>query len=305
MSPQQVEAPFEGYNGGKEQRESTAEEGSRDKELNKTGSYDTMNGEETIGTSDRTLPMDRSVTEKRASNQMSSGPAPAVEKGGEDEFVRVSHLASVELKAVPTLGILKKRSETQNLDINEMPRKPEDGVSLSSRSSAKKLRRGSNHKKYIDDGDDTLCGTLNNEDSSVENIVDIKKSPYEPGACAEKGESIFEEMKMLLLEDDENSRISQIFGPTNAGCLVKASSLIEKSGMLYSQTWTKGSIRGNAVGIIPNHLLLMVLVSNRFVKASELLLSGLCRDLEVYDSVNRGLDDWGWNEDYISVCGTI
>jgi len=28
------------------------------------------------------------------------------------------------------------------------------------------------------------------------------------------------------------------------------------------------------------------------------LLSGLCRDLHVYDSVNRGLDDWGWTADY-------
>ena len=93
----------------------------------------------------------------------------------------------------------------------------------------------------------------------------------------------------------------RMFGPTNARCLIDAYELIDKSGMVYSQLWTKGNIRGNIIGVIPNHLLLLVLQSNRFIKAGELLLSGLCRDLEVYVSVNHALDDWKLYRKYKSV----
>lgn len=101
--------------------------------------------------------------------------------------------------------------------------------------------------------------------------------------------------------NDINPKMIRMFGPTNARCLIDAYELIDKSGMVYSQLWTKGNIRGNIIGVIPNHLLLLVLQSNRFIKAGELLLSGLCRDLEVYVSVNHALDDWKLYRKYKSV----
>jgi hypothetical protein len=297
MSPQEGEIPAEEYHGEKEQRAFKAGKGEGSREL--------VNGDKKGGSSDYTAMQYQSPSFDDASNHIVSSPAPVVEKGGENEFVRVSHLASVQVKAVPALSILKnksEKSEPQNI-VRRISRRSED--------AANKLRSGSNRKSHIDDDDfddDSPCGEemSHNDESSVGNLVEIEKSPYEPGKCAENGESIFEKMKTLLLENnDGHLEIVPIFGPTNAGCLVKASELIEISGMLYSQTWTKGSIRGNPVGIIPDHLLLMVLVPNRFVKAGELLLSGLCRDLHVYDSVNRGLDDWGWTEDYELVCCVV
>jgi len=308
MSPQEGERLLEEYHGEKEQMEKEAGEGGRDKEATSKGSCGIMQEDKNGNTSKCTAMMYQSPSFEDASNQKLLSPAPAVEKGGENEFVSVSHLASVQVKAVPTLSILKNKPEPRSVSRRCLPRRSEDAVILSSRGSAKKLRKGSNHKKYIGDDDDySPYGeeTPDNDESSVGNLVEeIEKSPYVPGRCAEDREPIFEEMKALLLKDDDSSQIVQMFGPTNAVCLVKANALVEKSGMLYSQNWTRGSIRGNTVGIIPNHLLLMVLVPNRFVKASELLLSGLCRDLKVYDSVNRGLDDWGWNEDYELVRAT-
>mmetsp|Transcript_14617 Transcript_14617/g.30283 ORF Transcript_14617/g.30283 Transcript_14617/m.30283 type:complete len:638 (-) Transcript_14617:702-2615(-) len=277
--------------------------------------------------------------EQASSEVASSSPAPAVEKGGENEFVRVSHLASVQVKPVPTIQKTKssqqqqQQQQQQHRNLNGIRRKlpkrsaaptatdenNNSGSSHSrhenngshSRHSVKKGRKSSNHQWYLDDNHNTesreeIPYTDDPSASSVYgNLVEeIEKSPYEPGRCAEDGESVFEEMRKLLLDDDEDSHIVRIFGQTNAGCLVKANALVEKSGMLYSQNWTKGSIRGDPVGIIPNHLLLMVLVPGRFTKASELLLSGLCRDLEVYHSVNHGLDDWGWAADYPLVRAT-
>ena len=302
MSPQEGEIRAEEYHGEKEQMTFKAGEGE--------GSRERVIGDKNGGSSYSTAMQYQSPSFDDESNHIVSSPAPVVEKGGENEFVRVSHLASVQVKAVPALSILKNKSERlepQNIS-RRISRRSDDAAIFPSRRAANKLRRGSNHKRYTDNDifdDDSPCGEemSHNDESSVGILVDIEKSPYELGKCAESGESIFEKMKALLLENNDNDlQIVEIFGPTNAGCLVKASELIERSGMLYSQTWTKGSIRGNPVGIIPDHLLLMVLVSNRFVKASELLLSGLCRDLHVYDSVNRGLDDWGWTENYELVC---
>lgn len=299
MSPQECE---KSYHGDKEQRETKAGEGCRDEEPIGKGNYELMQGDK-MGTSSNPSDLEhKSPSFEEASNPHVS-PAPVVEKGGENEFVKVSHLASVQVKAVPTLSILKTKTEPKIIKRRILPRRSEDAVSLSSR------RKVGNQKRYIgdDDDDDNFPygdETLHNEDTSVGNLVVIEKSPYEPGGCAENRESLFEEIKVLLLENDETSQIAQMFGPTNAGCLVKASALVEKSGMVYSRTWTEGSIRGDPVGIIPSHLLLMVLVPNRFVKANELLLSGLCRDLAVYNSVNCGLDDWGWTDDYELVRAT-
>ena len=241
------------------------------------------------------------IVQEESSNLIISSPTPIVEMGGENEFVKVSHLASVQLKAVPVPSVPKtkvERSDQSSRTRRSLPKGTKhNGRTLPSRSHAKITRGSGDRRTSVEDDKNSLY----NEENSIEKI---EKSPYEPGKCAESGEPLFKEMKSLLQEDDEkdHAQAVHIFGPTNSECLVKASSLIEKSGMLYSQNWNKGSIHGVPVGIIPNHLLLMLLVPNRFAKASELLLSGLCRDWEVYESVNRGLDDWGWSEEYSLVC---
>jgi hypothetical protein len=75
--------------------------------------------------------------------------------------------------------------------------------------------------------------------------------------------------------------------------------------MVFSQEWVNGNIRGNLIGKIPNDLLLLCLVSNRFVRASEQLLQGVTRDLQVYDIVKEGLKDWGLDDDYPRVSTTV
>lgn len=77
--------------------------------------------------------------------------------------------------------------------------------------------------------------------------------------------------------------------------------LIEKSGMVYSQEWCNGNIRGNQIGKIPKELLLLCLVSKRFAKAQDLLLSGLTRDFEVSSVVNEAIQAWNLAGDYHKV----
>eukprot|EP00535_Pseudo-nitzschia_heimii_P000950 CAMPEP_0197185658 /NCGR_PEP_ID=MMETSP1423-20130617/12384_1 /TAXON_ID=476441 /ORGANISM="Pseudo-nitzschia heimii, Strain UNC1101" /LENGTH=595 /DNA_ID=CAMNT_0042636783 /DNA_START=51 /DNA_END=1835 /DNA_ORIENTATION=+ len=308
MSPKAGEKSSEGYHG---ERKHIATEVRRDEDTIIIG-YEVARGDKNkISFRDSTVMKSLQPVSEERSNEMVTSPAPVVEKGGENEFVKVSHLASVQVKAVPTPSTLKSKSEPRNVNKRHSTRRSEgDCVNLSSRSLSKKSRRRNEHERLIGDSqhddfdDDSQCGedTSHNHSEPLSPdqkvVVVIEKSPYETGACAESGESLFEEIKTLLLEHDESSEIAKMFGAPNANCLTKAYGLIEKSGMVYSQTWMKGSIRGNPVGLIPSHLLLMVLVPHRFVKASELLLSGLCRDLEVYNSVNKGLDDWGWAGDY-------
>ena len=92
-----------------------------------------------------------------------------------------------------------------------------------------------------------------------------------------------------------------MFGPINARVLMDAYELIDISGMIYSELWMNGNIRGNIVGTIPNHLLLLVLQSNRLTKAPDMLLTSICRDLQVYALINDALDDWNLSFAYPSV----
>ena len=71
--------------------------------------------------------------------------------------------------------------------------------------------------------------------------------------------------------------------------------------MVYSQEWVAGNIRGNLIGKIPKDLLLLCLVSKRFTKAGELLLSGIVRDLEVYKLVKDALKLWDLDDDFKKV----
>lgn len=93
--------------------------------------------------------------------------------------------------------------------------------------------------------------------------------------------------------------------PTNSNGFFVILALIDKSGMVYSQEWVNGNIRGNLIGKIPNDLLLLCFVSKRFVKAGELLLSGLTRDLEVYNIVKEAMKEWGLEDKFERVSETM
>jgi hypothetical protein len=64
--------------------------------------------------------------------------------------------------------------------------------------------------------------------------------------------------------------------------------LIDKSGIVYSQEWINGNIRGEKI-VLPKDLLLLCLVSKRFAKAGELLLWGVLRDLDIFSLVKEAL----------------
>lgn len=61
--------------------------------------------------------------------------------------------------------------------------------------------------------------------------------------------------------------------------------------MVYSQEWVHGNIRGNQLGNVPKELLILCLVSKRFAKAQDLLLSGLTRDFEVSTIVHEAIKE--------------
>ena len=71
--------------------------------------------------------------------------------------------------------------------------------------------------------------------------------------------------------------------------------------MVYSQEWVNGNIRGNVVGKMPKDMLLLCLVAKRFVKAGELLLMGLIRDLEVCGLVQEAIKEWNLEDEYPKV----
>lgn len=77
--------------------------------------------------------------------------------------------------------------------------------------------------------------------------------------------------------------------------------LIDKSGMVYSEQWVNGNIQGNMIGKVPHELLLLCLVSSRFIKASEQLLQGTARDLQVFDTVKAALQRWDLEDSYPNV----
>jgi hypothetical protein len=230
----------------------------------------------------------------------SESPAPAVVKGGENEFVKVSHLSTIEVREVaqkhaPPRTIQRKITAPLNSTPSEVD-DMDDTVDDVSRSKGRPRNVHAESQNVVDDPDDI---------SESDSMDVIEKSPYEPGLNAEKGEKVFQDIKRLLKEqassDDVhcvNPEAVKVFGPTNGWLLVKASGLIDKSGIVYSQEWVRGNFRGNVLGKIPNSFLLLCLVSSRFAKASELLLSGLCRDMEVYKIVNDALKAWGMEGNY-------
>lgn len=242
-------------------------------------------------------------------------PSPEVTKGGENEFVKVSQIASIEVNEVA-----QKHPPVRALQRKNTPPK----FAKTTATSTTNLSSEGNdvESSVVDEGFRSRTRTRNSQEVSTGGALDddvsvsapmdvIEKSPYEHGMNAEKGEKIFEEIKRLLKEDSNddgrsvNPETTKIFGSSNGWLLVKASALIDKSGITYSQEWVTGNIRGHNLGTIPNYLLLLCLVSNRFVKAGDHLLSGLCRDMEVYSMINDALSAWGMDDEYKLVSGCV
>jgi hypothetical protein len=224
-------------------------------------------------------------------------PAPTVVLGAEDEFVKVSHLASIEVKKVakPSKSTSQRHSP---VTANRNHQCQDKETPVGKMAPSKRSQTNQEQKMSKETGTDSEPISAS---SAMEIIV---KSPYEPGSHAEKGETIFEDMQNVLkgVEDRPSQSAITMFGMRNALCLLRANALIDISGMVYSQEWSNGNIRGITVGKIPSELLLLCLVPQRFAKTNELLLSGLCRDMKIYDLVNKAIDEWGVQEEYKLVC---
>jgi hypothetical protein len=235
----------------------------------------------------------RAVVAKPGEEQPS--PAPAVVQGGEDDFFQVSHLASIEVNQVATkastAGLHRKPPSVRRAD--------------SSHSCSTSPSTGSQQEQ--EEEDDKMASEHGTPDSDIDSnsLPDeaIEKSPYEVDFDAERGEEIFEDMKNILVEEGAGpkQRAIELFGETNASCLTRVHSLIDKSGMVWGEEWINGNFRGNMLGKIPTDLLVLCLVPSRFVKADPILLSKLCRGTNLHDLVNNAIDEWGWENDYEKV----
>jgi hypothetical protein len=279
-----------------------------------TNYYDVDDETDNFNSSD-----DEQLNVKRATKSMSKkqarGEAQSIEKEekGEEDVVRLAVKQRIEVKAVAT----KHNNNNNNNNNNNSGQRtttpvPEMQMGRgASRDGSRGLARTGTSQEE-DEGNDS-------EDSDCAPMDKIAKSPYELGLNAEKGVKVFAEMRNLLSEYSDNFRTvdpkaAKIFGPTNAWCLVKANgkcctrhtifmlsrqsymmhsihfmiALIDKSGIVYSQEWTNGNIRGDKI-VLPKDLLLLCLVAKRFAKAGELLLWGVLRDLDVYSLVKEAL----------------
>mmetsp|Transcript_25728 Transcript_25728/g.63004 ORF Transcript_25728/g.63004 Transcript_25728/m.63004 type:complete len:551 (+) Transcript_25728:111-1763(+) len=147
------------------------------------------------------------------------------------------------------------------------------------------------------------------DDSSDEDVIPgndpmdvITISPYEGNANAEREVKLFEDLHSLLTEG--SIKASKIFGEVNARIMVRAYNQIDQSGMVYSQEWVDGVMRGNNVGVLPKDLLLLCLVSNRLTKVDEFLMAGLTRDLELIKIIKEAVEFWDLEDDYKKIAGT-
>ena len=141
---------------------------------------------------------------------------------------------------------------------------------------------------------------------NIDYMKEIGKSPYEPpNASAEVGESAFDELKKLLVPADEKGTIhtqaSKLFGSRLAESIVTAFFQIGRSGMLFSPQWIDGKIRGVAVGWIPKPILLLCLHEQRFVRASEAILSGIIKDLEVDNIIGDSISEYKLDREFINL----
>lgn len=142
---------------------------------------------------------------------------------------------------------------------------------------------------------------------NIESMFVIQKSPYEPpNASAEVGESVFDDVKKLLVAPEGGNgavhpQAVRLFGTRLAESVVVASYQIGKSGMLFSPGWQDGKIRGVQCGWIPKPILLLCLHEQRFVRANEALLAGIIRDLGVTKIVSEGIEEWNLDRDFLNL----
>ena len=136
-------------------------------------------------------------------------------KGGEDDVIRFSHVASIQVKEA-TMDPIHRRGAS--------PPPPEKVLGRGGKRSTGGTASTRNHSEDVDETETSDCLPMDV----------ITKSPYEPNYDAEKGLKVFADMKNLLAEsDDDNYRsvdpkATKIFGPTNAWCLVKANGKVTK-----------------------------------------------------------------------------
>jgi hypothetical protein len=229
-------------------------------------------------------------------------PPPAIgqgDSGKEDDTFQVSHLASIEINQVtrsppPRAGMRRKPSRLRTMEPSS------SSVPSSPLLDHQKKEEQEEEVKEMSEQDETTPGSdVVHSDAQPE--IPIEKSPYEAEFDAEEGEKIFLDMKDILTQDT-NSRPKEsavkLFGSLLAAHLIRAAALIELSGMAYSQDWIRGNFRDTVVGKIPTDLLLLCLVSSRFVKAGDLVLSGICKELDLFSHVNNAIDEWGLEEDF-------
>lgn len=183
--------------------------------------------------------MTRAVESESEAAASSTSREPQPVQGGSDEVVRLSHVASIEVRQDVSMdpprssaSDVHRKSNSNGRTMSPVPEAMERSGSGGSRdgkarflgpvSGAAHNRAGSASAEDAAAEDDSVATS----DCAPMDLID--KSPYEPSLNAEKGIKVFTDMKNLLAEShDDNLRsvdpkAAKIFGPTNAWCLVKA-----------------------------------------------------------------------------------
>eukprot|EP00980_Cylindrotheca_fusiformis_P009495 scaffold2076_cov106-Cylindrotheca_fusiformis.AAC.4 len=238
---------------------------------------------------------------EKANSDASAESAPRdTSSGGEFGFVKVSRIASIEVKETPS-----------NTEFYPNAARPTTSTRLESLSSpAKSKQKRQQSKKDKAKKQKLMVRELAGDDTTSEEEIRpendpmdvIRVSPYEGNSNAEREVKLFEDLKHLLAEG--NKKTETIFGAVNAPLLVKSYAEIDQSGMVYSQEWVDGILRGSNVGILPKDLLLLCLISSRLAKVDEFLMAGLTRDLEVFKIVKEALKEWDLEDEYKRIAGT-
>jgi hypothetical protein len=249
----------------------------------------------------------------------SQSPAKKPTNGGDFGFVKVSRIASIEVKDTGRdQEFYANPVRTIQAETPESPSGPRDtkgrfSGKIERELTGKRVRHEVDYDESSSD-EDTI------PDNDPMDVIEV--SPYEGNANAEREDKLFEDLKNLLTAG--SIKASRIFGPSNARILVKSYGTlsllddadtrasrdvlnifhslclaeIEQSGMVYSQEWVDGIMRGSNVGVLPKDLLLLCLISSRLVKVDEFLMAGLTRDLEVFKIIKEAVQVWDLEDEY-------
>ena len=215
--------------------------------------------------------------------------------GGEFAF-SFSRVAKIEAKEAP---VDKRRSLSPAPSLAD----------LNDSSHSKTMAQSASRKPFLknasydddDDDDDSSEDEAPPEDNPMELI---EKSPYEVGEHAEKGTKLFADLEEVLTQPDDSyqnasPRAVKAFGSMSEAIrIIKAREAIHHSGMLYSQEWIDGNLRGAGVGKIDRDIVLICLLAKRFGKAQDTLLSGILRDLQVCSLIQEALAEWKLEDEH-------